>query len=56
MPFCDPRIPYKTIRMADVSFNKMTQVTERFRVQVHAECFNIANSFFVTQGNSSSGG
>jgi hypothetical protein len=34
--------------MADVSLNKMTQVTERLRVQFRAEAFNIGNSFFVT--------
>jgi len=34
--------------MADVSLNKVTQITERLRVQFRAEAFNIANSFFIT--------
>jgi hypothetical protein len=52
-PNYDPRVRYQTVRMADVSLNKMTQLTERFRVQFRAEAFNVANSFFVTQGSSS---
>ena len=51
-PNYDPRIRYQTVRMADVSLNKKTQLTERFAVQFRAEAFNIANSFFVTQGSS----
>jgi hypothetical protein len=51
-PNYDPRLRYQTTKMADVSLNKMTQISERFRVQFRVETFNIANSFFVTQGSS----
>jgi hypothetical protein len=46
-PYYEGRIRYQTVRVADVSLNKMTQINERFRVQFRAEAFNIANSFFV---------
>ena len=49
MPDYDSRIRLQTIRMADVSLNKMTQINERFRLQFRMEAFNIANSFFVTR-------
>ena len=49
MPNYDSRIRLQTIRMADVSLNKMTQINERFRLQFRVEAFNIANSFFVTR-------
>jgi hypothetical protein len=51
-PYYDARVRYQTSRMADVSFNKMTQINERFRVQFRAEAFNIGNSFFVSQFSS----
>lgn len=51
-PYYDPRLRYQSTRMADVSLNKTTALTERFRVQFRAEAFNIGNSFFVTQGSS----
>ncbi len=51
-PNYDGRLRYQTTRMADISLNKETHITERFRVQFRAEAFNITNSFFVTQGSS----
>ncbi|MBI4905635.1 MAG: TonB-dependent receptor [Acidobacteria bacterium] len=47
-PNYEQRLRLQTVRMADVSLNKMTQVTERFRLQFRMEVFNVANSFFVT--------
>jgi hypothetical protein len=48
-PYYDGQVRYQTIKMADVSLNKVTQINERLRFQIRAECFNIANSFFVSQ-------
>jgi hypothetical protein len=48
-PNYDPRVRYQTVKMADVSLNKMTQINERFKEQFRVEVFNIANSFFVSQ-------
>ena len=48
-PYYDGSVRYQTIKMADISLNKMTQINERLRFQFRAECFNIANSFFVSQ-------
>lgn len=38
--------------MVDISLNKLTQVSERFRVQFRADTFKVADSFFVTQTSS----
>jgi hypothetical protein len=51
-PYYDGSVRYQTIKMADVSLNKVTQINETFRFQIRAEVFNIANSFFVTQFSS----
>jgi hypothetical protein len=51
-PNYDGRIRYQTTKMADISIIKRTQVTERTSVEFRAEAFNVANSFFVTQGSS----
>jgi hypothetical protein len=47
-PNYDPRIRLQTVKMADVSLNKTTRITEHFRVQLRIEAFNVANSFFIT--------
>jgi hypothetical protein len=49
LPNRDGRIRLQTTKMADVSFNKMTRVTERTNIQFRAEIFNIANSFYNTR-------
>jgi hypothetical protein len=46
-------VRYETVRMADISLNKLTQINDRFRAQFRVEAFNIANSFFVEQFSSS---
>ena len=48
-PYYDGSVRYQTIKMADVSLNKMTRISERFSAQIRAEVFNISNSFFVSQ-------
>jgi hypothetical protein len=46
-PTYDGRVRLQPIAMADASLNKTTRLTERLSVQFRAECFNVANSFFV---------
>ncbi len=46
-PDYDGRIRLESVRMADVSLNKMTRINERLSAQIRLECFNVANSFFV---------
>ena len=48
-PYRDGRIRLQTTKLADVSLNKMTRLTERFNVQFRAEVFNVGNSFFITR-------
>ncbi len=48
-PNNDGRVRLQTVKMADVSLNKTTQIDERFRLQFRIEGFNIANSFFITR-------
>ncbi len=48
-PNNDGRIRLQTVKMADVSLNKMTRIDERFSLQFRAEVFNIGNSFFITR-------
>jgi hypothetical protein len=51
-PYYDGSVRYQTIKMADFSLNKMTQINERLKFQFRAEVFNLANSFFVSQFSS----
>ena len=47
-PDYDGRLRQQGFYLIDASLNKMTNVTERYRVQFRAEVFNAFNSFFVT--------
>jgi hypothetical protein len=47
-PFRDGRIRLQGVRMLDMSLNKTTQITERYRVQFRAEVFNVTNTFRLT--------
>src|SRR5204862_5809861 len=42
-PDYDGRARLQTVKMADVSVNKMTRINERLSAQLRLECFNIAN-------------
>jgi hypothetical protein len=44
-PFRDGRIRLHAIPIADVSFNKMTRITENTRIQFRLEMFNVMNSY-----------
>lgn len=46
-PNFDGRIRLQNVAMADASLNKTTKLTEQISLQLRAECFNVANSFFV---------
>jgi hypothetical protein len=46
-PYYDGRVRLQTVRLMDASFNKMTRLSERYRVQFRLECFNALNSFFI---------
>ncbi|MBI4874560.1 MAG: TonB-dependent receptor [Acidobacteria bacterium] len=48
-PTYDSHIRLQAVRMADVSLNKTTRISERYRLQIRLECFNVANSFFIVQ-------
>jgi hypothetical protein len=44
-PFRDGRIRLHAIPVADLSFNKMTRITENTRIQFRLEMFNVTNSY-----------
>jgi hypothetical protein len=44
-PFRDGRMRLNSIPTADISFNKMTRITENTKVQIRLEAFNITNSY-----------
>jgi hypothetical protein len=44
-PFRDGRVRLHAIPIADVSFNKMTRITEGTRLQFRVEAFNVFNSY-----------
>ncbi|MBI3208797.1 MAG: carboxypeptidase regulatory-like domain-containing protein [Candidatus Solibacter usitatus] len=46
-PDYDSHVRLQPVAMADVSLNKTTRVTEKVSLQFRAECFNVANSFFI---------
>jgi hypothetical protein len=46
-PNYDGRIRLQTVRLMDASFNKMMRLTERHRLQLRFESFNVLNSFFI---------
>src|SRR5262249_25914477 len=43
--FRDGRLRRHTVPQADISINKMTQITEKTRVQFRAEAFNVFNTY-----------
>ncbi len=46
----DSRLRLHAAPQADVSLNKMTQITERVKVQFRAEAFNITNTYLYYNG------
>lgn len=44
-PLRDGRIRLHSVPTADVSFNKMTQITERVGLQFRVEAFNVTNTY-----------
>ncbi|HKA00904.1 MAG TPA: carboxypeptidase-like regulatory domain-containing protein [Candidatus Solibacter sp.] len=48
-PYRDARLRLQATRLADVSLNKMTRLTEKLNLQFRAEVFNLTNSFFMVQ-------
>ena len=45
LPFRDGRVRLNAIPIADVSFNKMTRITEGTKIQFRLEAFNVMNSY-----------
>jgi len=43
----DGHVRLQTVRLMDASLNKMTRLSERYRLQFRLEVFNAMNSFFV---------
>jgi hypothetical protein len=45
LPATDGRIRLHTVPLGDVSFNKMTSITEKVRAQFRVEIFNLTNTY-----------
>ncbi len=46
-PYYDGRVRLQTVRLMDASLNKTVRLTERYRLQLRFESFNLFNSFFI---------
>jgi hypothetical protein len=46
-PYYDGRIRMQSVRLMDASLNRMINLTERYRLQLRMESFNVLNSFFI---------
>jgi hypothetical protein len=48
-PNYDGRIRMQSVRLLDASLNKMIAISEKYRLQVRFESFNVLNSFFINR-------